>query len=436
MIKNNNVTSIVNEGLCVSCGTCAGVCTNSAISMIIDNKGIYIPKINEKDCIDCGLCSKICPGKNVNFKELNAFIFNDSPEYFEVGHILNTYVGYAKDNNVRGLSQSGGIISSILIYALNNNIIDGAIVTRFNEKNHLLPETFIAKSKDEIITASKSKYCPVPTNAILNEIQMFKGRLAFVGLPCQIHGLRKLERINNNIRKKIVIHLGLFCEGSLSFHFQNHIFSILNVKKEDIEMFSYRDKKWRGWPGDLLIKLKNGDIKQLSKEFRINLKLFYTPWRCNLCIDKLNQLSDISFGDAWLPEFMNDKQGISMILTRTIKGENLLEQAKEKDVVDLYKIEKDKAISSQKPFKKILLYSPYAQISKFFGLGVPNYRGVFSKKMLVKSNYKYKLMAMCDFFILRLYNSGLLRNIFYLFPFFIYKILTNIRKKFLQISLS
>jgi len=32
----------------------------------------------------------------------------------------------------------------------------------------------------------------------------------------------------------------------------------------------------------------------------------YSPWRCLLCADGVAELSDISFGDAWIGEYLKD----------------------------------------------------------------------------------------------------------------------------------
>jgi len=138
---------------------------------------------------------------------------------------------------------------------------------------------------------------------ILKEIKKEKGKFAFVGVSCQIHGLRKVMIIDESLRDKIVFCLGLFCKGTLNFHFQDRILTMLKVDKKDVKEFSYKDKEWKNrWPGDLRIKLSNGEIKNLDGYHRMVAKPFFTPWRCNLCYDKLNELSDIAFGDAWLQE--------------------------------------------------------------------------------------------------------------------------------------
>jgi coenzyme F420 hydrogenase subunit beta len=47
-------------------------------------------------------------------------------------------------------------------FALEEGIIDGALVTRMKKDRPLEPEPFIARTREEIIEASKSKYCGVP----------------------------------------------------------------------------------------------------------------------------------------------------------------------------------------------------------------------------------------------------------------------------------
>jgi len=105
-----------------------------------------------------------------------------------------------------------------LLSLLNEKIIDGALVTRMGRDDPLKPEAFIATTKDELIDAIGSKYCPVPANVALNEIlnSNFK-KFAVVGLPCHIHGLRKAERLKKELREKIALHIGLFCSYGITF---------------------------------------------------------------------------------------------------------------------------------------------------------------------------------------------------------------------------
>ena len=55
---------------------------------------------------------------------------------------------------------------------------------------------------------------------------------------------------------------------------------------------------------------------------------YFTPDGCNVCSDHLAELADISFGDAWLPEFEVDKLGTSIAISRTKLGEEFLAKAR------------------------------------------------------------------------------------------------------------
>src|SRR4030043_382689 len=114
------------------------------------------------------------------------------------------------DEEIRRGSSSGGIVTQLLVYALEKGIIDGALVVRMKKDKPLEPEPFIARSREEIISASKSKYCPVAANVVLKAILSEKGRVAVVGLPCHINGIRKAESALPELKKKIVLHVGLF----------------------------------------------------------------------------------------------------------------------------------------------------------------------------------------------------------------------------------
>lgn len=373
---NNNVVSITDVprlNLCTSCGTCAGICPTEALTMVESPKGTYIPVLDESKCSDCDLCIDVCPGHSVDFKSLSLEIFLTLPEDPLVGNVLNSYLAYSTNETLRARGQSGGLISSLLTFALGEKIIDGAVVTRMSRSNPLRPETFIARSKEEVIEASKSKYCPVPAGAIIRTILATEGRLAFVGIPCHIHGLRKAEEVNRRLKDKIKLHLGLFCDRTLNFHFQRHILFKAGVREVEVEGFTYRGKEWRGWPGDLEIQLKNGEKKYLPREWRMQVKPLFTPQRCHLCFDKLNQLADISFGDPWLPEFSSDEKGMSVVISRTRPGDNFILKATDANIIKCEKLPISEIVKGQRLERKQLLSGKYLSASKILADGTPRY---------------------------------------------------------------
>lgn len=359
---------VLQNCLCTGCGTCVGICPTEALTMQKSRNGLYIPVLFGSKCNNCNLCIEVCPGASLKFKEMQRETFNRLPNNPVVGNFLNCYLAHSCDPDMRLRGQSGGTVSSLLLFALEEGLIDGAVVSRMSIKNPLLPEIFIAKNRKEIMSASGSKYCPVPANILIKQVLAKPGQYAVVGIPCQMHGIRKAEKVKKVLKKKIKLHFGLFCDRTLNFLFQDYVLSKINAEKQDVQDYSYI------WP-NITIRLKNGKTKNLSQEWRINAKSFFTPERCYLCFDKLNELADISFGDA-----RRGSQGVSMVITRTKAGEDVFRRAQKAEVIKTITINIKDVITVQKPDKKKLLLNSYLRAFKLI-MGASNYYDVqFSKE--------------------------------------------------------
>ena len=322
-------SEIITKGLCCGCGTCAGVCPTGAIKME-PSTGLFKPEINPALCTQCQLCLKSCPGEAVDFNALQLKIFGQKPTCQTMGNYLACYTGYSLDQKIRFNSASGGLITQLLLFALENKIIDGAIVTRMSKTNPWQPEAFIARTKQEIVEASKSKYCPVATNACLKQILKEDGKFAIVGLPCHIHGIRKAESIFKALEDKIVLQFGLLCSHSVDFAGIDFLLKKLKIEMSEVSKMSYRGQ---GWPGSLIVETKSATKVSLPlvgswyAYWPLFSSFFFTPLRCTMCSDQAAEFSDISFGDAWLPEFKGEKKGVSIVISRTKRGQLLLDEA-------------------------------------------------------------------------------------------------------------
>jgi len=355
MIKSEaTIEEIVDEGLCTGCGTCAGICPNSAIKIVINAEGVYVPELVNDKCVKCGICLTSCPGKYFDFDNFNSGIFGKKSENILLGNFINCYLAHATDREIRYNSASGGLVTSLLIYALEKGIIDGALVTRMKKDNPLKPEPFIARTKEEIVESSKSKYCPVPANIALKEILRSneEERFAVVGLPCHIQGVRKAEIVNKKLREKVVLHLGIFCSHSLSLRGAKFLLYKLGIKEGEVMRIDYRGE---GWPGKIKVGLINGEERYISNQDplwnTVFNSFFFVPLRCLLCNDLTAEFADISFGDAWLPEITaKEHEGKSIILSRTKQGEELLNAANSDGYIELIAIEPEKVIQSQRTF--------------------------------------------------------------------------------------
>jgi len=402
-MDDNTIIQVVKNELCTGCGTCIAACPNDAIKLTLNkNKGTYIPELDEYKCHKCGLCYAICPGHGINLKELNLEIFGKEPEDSLIGNYFGIYLGHSTDCSIRYNSSSGGLITQILVFALEEGIINGALVTRMKKDNPLEPEPFIARTKEEIIEASKSKYCPVPANIALKEIMCSKNgdKFAVVGLPCHIQGIRKLEKVNRKFKDKIALHIGIVCNHAPTFFATKYIMRKNRVKYEELQNIDYRGN---GWPGGMQITKKNGDkifIPQFSADYWGGpLSSFFFPARCLLCNDKICELSDASFADAWTPELMeNDIIGTSLIVSRTNKFEDLLTKMILNRVIEIKTTDKTLPYRSQGLYQVKKRLNARIKVFKLLGKRIPEYNQDLLSPNVSDFFYAFKFYTLNLFF--------------------------------------
>jgi len=312
---------------------------------LIKRLGVYFPRLEKSMCNNCGLCYRVCPAIGLLFNSKK----NEALSIFHklIGNFIQCYVGYATDPVIRFNSSSGGLVTQLLLYALENKIVDGAVVVKMCESNPLRPEPFIARTKEELIKAMGSKYCPVPIGLSLREIlETERERFAVVGLPCHIRAIKNAQTIVPKLQRKIVLYLGLFCNHVPSFLATELFLRKIGISKEDVIELKYRGE---GWPGFMKISLRDGRKVKVALPLYwqfIGSSFFYPP-ACLLCGDALNEAADISFGDAWLTEFRSDSLGTSLIVVRTLKGARLIEEATQAGRIKVESISPIKVIESQ-----------------------------------------------------------------------------------------
>lgn len=319
-----NVARVVHDGLCLGCGVCQDVCPKNCI-IITHGRELNYPTVDNSLCIECSLCLNVCSGKGIDMKKYTSIIYeNENLKHDKyLGYYDQCFSGYSKDDDIRYHSASGGCLSSFLIYLLEKKIIDGAVVVGWDNNNPMSPRTYIARNKDEIIAARSSKYCVVSYEGIVNEIKLNEGRYVIVGLPCHIQSFRKLCSISKIVKERVIGFFAIYCSSNRTRLSQKYLMYRYNVKKNNIYSFAYRDN---GCLGSMIFKDKNNEIVKSVPypEYWIGMRGFFNVPRCSLCIDHYGELSDVSFGDLHVGEFINDKIGISSIISRSAHWTDLL----------------------------------------------------------------------------------------------------------------
>ena len=313
--------------------------------MFRDKTGDYRPEII--DSIDNELADKLwtaCSGGEFNFPDYNQKIFGDAINFHQyTGSFRHIYIGNSNDEVIRRNAASGGIISQILVWLLEKGRVDGAVVLGMSMEEPWLTKPFIATSRKEILESAQSKYIISSVNEILPEIEMFDGKLAYVGLPGQVQSIRKLQAINDPSVKNIHYILGPFYGNTL--HFSSVKSFLRSYGEKDFTKIRKLYFRYGEWPGNMRAEMASGRIIELPKFHANYLIPFHIMKNSLLCTDLSNEFTDISGGDAWAPVYEERGKGFSMAIARSQKGQEILSQMVAEGALSLDEINIDEAIS-------------------------------------------------------------------------------------------
>jgi len=118
------VKNVVGAGKCVGCGTCVVVCPYGCLELKQGTPTIV------KECKNCGICAQVCPQNELVQSKAEASVFGRERRADETfGIYRRLCIARASDPKVRRISQDGGAVTALLLFALEKGIIDGAIVS-------------------------------------------------------------------------------------------------------------------------------------------------------------------------------------------------------------------------------------------------------------------------------------------------------------------
>lgn len=359
---------IVRRGLCTMCGLCAAACPPRCIAMRRSPDGRLLPSVSGEECTHCGLCIAICPGGEVPFATLAQAAATGKPSDPLLGQFARCCTGSATDPAVRAASSSGGVVSAVLIHALDHGLIRSAVLARMAPARPLETQSCVVSTADEVRACAGSKYVPVALDAVAAAVRG-DGPFAVVGLPCHIHALRKWGAARPALGRRMLL-IGLMCGFGKTYRVLDRAVRRAGFRREEVSRVIFRSG---GWPGCLRLDCNDGRFREFP--FREWFQRDLSPMRCTLCIDGAAELADISCGDAWLPEFMGRDEGVSMVVARTAKGLQDLESAGRAGALRLDDVPAETVVRSQAAMlrRKKRQFRAHALLARLAGGGVPRY---------------------------------------------------------------
>ena len=239
--------------------------------------------------------------------------------------VLGTYKqivhAQSTDKQIQKISQDGGIATALLCFALDEKIIDGAVVAGPSDEMWR-PEPQVAMTADEVLAAAGTKYTLSPNIWTLKEAVRQYGleKAGIVTIPCQTMGLRKMQSYPIGVRfvaDKVALDIGIFCTENFPFEsLKTFISAKAGVNFDLVEKMDIgKGKFWVHTADDVI-------------SFPIKETHGYEQNGCKVCLDLVSEMSDVSTGSIGAPDDW------SSVLTRTDAGDSVFAKAVEAGAIE------------------------------------------------------------------------------------------------------
>lgn len=319
------IQEVLEPRLCHRCGGCVAFCSAinfGALMMGEDGRPCY----KDKDkCIECGLCYEFCPEIDDLMEETRQRLSWSAPH----GRVLDTKVARARTADLRTHARDGGVVTAILLHLFDIGRIDAAVVTRLVAPFTCVP--WLARTRQEIIDAGGFHFDVSPGASLLGETYaeyppyldlitpMAKEnlrRIAFVGRPCQIETMRRMETMGVVPSEAIKYYIGLFCMGNFRFgeKEQARMEKIGGFKWDDVQKVNFKER--------LQVHLAGNEIKTIE----FSQLDFMKRYACQHCSDFSAEFADISCGG------MGATEGWTSVIIRTPVGRAVFKDSAEHDL--------------------------------------------------------------------------------------------------------
>ncbi|WP_298667959.1 coenzyme F420 hydrogenase subunit beta [uncultured Methanofollis sp.] len=232
-----------------------------------------------------------------------------------LGNYKTCVAARSTDKEILKGAQDGGIVTQLFAYALEEGIIDGAIVAGPSDEPWK-PEPMVATTKAELLAARGTKYNLSPNISLLKEATRSYGldKVGIVGTPCQMQAVRKAQLYPVGMRDvpdKIALAIGIFCMENFPYQsIEAIVEDHCNQKLESVVKMDIGKGKFWAYT-------ERGAVSQIP--LKVTHK--YEQPGCHVCLDYVSNLADVSTGSVGTPD------GWSTVFVRTKNGEDIWNKA-------------------------------------------------------------------------------------------------------------
>jgi len=311
---------VLDAGLCTDCGACVNLCPYAAS---YQDHTIFIDSCDREE----GRCYAFCPRTPTDLQALRESLFDRGDFTPELGPLKGFYMTRAADEQVRNSAQHGGTVTALISLALGEGLIDAAVIA--DDPGNFLPEGVVAQDARSVQRRGKSKFVVSPNVAAFHKIaKAGPEKIGVVATPCQALALAKMRvkpfPARDSSIGKLKLVIGLFCGWALSWR---ELRSLLRRKlgEDSIRGLDIPPSKHHSMEvhtGKGIISISLDEVMPAVRK------------ACHYCFDMTAEFSDISVGSARCPEGWEVARGWNQVIVRTRTGEELLERARSRKVLE------------------------------------------------------------------------------------------------------
>jgi coenzyme F420 hydrogenase subunit beta len=321
-------SEVVTSGLCTGCAACVIACPHPVLDYEADN-GVYKPfhldiDGGPEDCTHgqkgCTMCTRACPRFRNWESEIDVHRFARERTPDEVWGIGDVLLARATDESLVENGQDGGFVSALLIYALEHDIIDAALVSGLEgDGSTWKAKPSVARTRDDVVDSAKSRYT-YSANLLAYEEAVEGGaeRIGLVGMGCMASAPGAMQaRKAGKVARRLCLTIGLLCSKTFDDSIFEELFEAkYHIKRADITKMNIKGvfQLWTNDGGYYEIPLKEAHA--------------YTREGCTQCPDFAAEHADLStggigaFGD-W-----------TLVIARTDLGRELLSAMKAEGLIE------------------------------------------------------------------------------------------------------
>jgi coenzyme F420 hydrogenase subunit beta len=319
MRRFEGLADIVENGFCTSCGLCTLCAPEGVIQMGWAANGQLRPRPARALTPDeDAAIVRLCPGVT----QQGPFTGPDAPHDAVWGPVGRVVWAWAADPQTRLRASTGGAMSAVNRMLLESG--RAAFILQVRAGTGLSSEPVLVREPDDLLTGSASRYASsAPLTAVREALAL--GEPFAVSLkPCDVAGLRNLQREDERARRLIVFTQVMVC-GSVPS--RQSTLAVLERAGMDMAGQEPVSVRWRGdgCPGPTVAVMPDGrEVRSGYLDMWVRTR-WTTQFRCKVCPDAIGLGADLVAADAWpgaTPQ--GESVGTNVVFARSPLGEEVL----------------------------------------------------------------------------------------------------------------